>query len=134
MGSVEEFVLSRWGLLGLAVLALITFGPRLLDRLTAWAIKHAENEDRSEEKVTDAFIDELKRSGLERESARQERIQMIAAQNNLAIAMHALRGDIDALRGNISGLRDDIRQHTVFIQDLDARLSLYFNSRGGNTP
>jgi len=127
MGSVEEFVLSRWGLLGLAVLALVTFGPRLLDRLTAWAIKHAENEDRSGEKVTDAFIDELKRSGLEREAARQERIQMVTAQNNLAIAVHTLSGDI-------AGLREDIRQHTVFIRDFDARLSLYFNSRGGNTP
>lgn len=106
-------VFARYGLLGLVVLTLIVFGPRLLDRLTAWAVTHAENEDRSDDKMQNAVIDQLQRRSDENAA--------------LLVTYQSLAGDIIALRGDIHNL-------TVLIKDFDARLSLYFRSRSQGDP
>lgn len=131
---MEELILTRWGLLGIVVLVAIRYVPRWLDRLTAWAIKHAETDDRTDEKMTDAIIDELRRGGMEREAARQERLQMVTAQQNLVMALHTHSGDLVALRDDLRDFGMQLRDFGTRLQDFDARLSLYFRTRGENNP
>jgi hypothetical protein len=109
---MEEAVFMRNGLFGLAILAALRYIPGFLDRMTTWAVKHAENEHRVEDRLQATLADELKGNRLEREAARQERL-----------VMHALIAELKALR-------EDIRNLNILIHDFDTRLGLYFNSKG----
>lgn len=110
---MEEVILSRWGLLGLGVFALITFGPRWLDRLTAWAVKHAENEDRADDKMQDAFFEQLRAERSERRLSFETigTLTGVISQHTKALEAHTRK----------------IEDHTVLLQDVLERLRLVMN-------
>lgn len=108
---MEEAVLARYGLLGLAVLIFITYAPRLLDKMTTWAMRHAENEDRAEERLQATLADELKGGRLEREAYRQEREQYLQ--------------EIKTLGAKIALLDQRISEAIILIRDFDDRMRLH---------
>lgn len=123
MGEIAEQVFVRYGLLGLAVLALIYFVPRWLDKMTNWAIKNAENEDRADERFASILAKELEGGRLEREAYRQEKEQYLAA-------IRTLEAKIALLDQRLADALAAIRNLTVLINDFDMRLGLYLKSRG----
>lgn len=114
MTGIEEAVFTRYGLLGLVVLALTIFGPRLLDKMTTWAVKHSENEDRSDEKVTDAFVEELRGSRLERDAYRLEREQYLT--------------EMKTLSAKIALLEQRLSDVIILVRDFDERMRLHMSS------
>lgn len=110
---MEEMVLSRWGLLGFAVFVALTFGPHLLDRLTAWAVKHAENEDRANDKMESAFFEQLRAERDERKLS-FETVGTLAT----ALAQHTI-----ALERHTQKLEDN----NVLLRDFLERFRLVMN-------
>jgi hypothetical protein len=111
---MEADIYARYGLLGLIVFALITFGPRLLDKMTTWAMKHTESEDRSDEKVTDAFVEELRGNRLERDAYRLEREQYLT--------------EMKTLSAKIALLEQRLSDVIILVRDFDERMRLHMQS------
>jgi hypothetical protein len=115
---MEETVYLRSGLLGLAVLMFVNTFPRFVDRVTGWIVKHSENEDRAEDKLQDAFIEELR-------SSRAERLTVGTNVGNLMVEMQAFRRSVDTFAIEVMGFR-------AAVDGLSKDLKAFMDSQRGN--
>lgn len=130
---MEEAILARYGLLGLALFVLLRWGPPLLDRMTKASVQHVEAEDRKGEKVTDAFIDQVQRGEKEREGFRQERLQLLTVQDAFRLQLAQFEGVQVASNASIAEINQLVKEIKAIVYDFDKRMVLYLKSQEKNS-
>jgi hypothetical protein len=130
---MEEAVFARYGLLGLVVLALTIFGPRILDRMTKFAVQHGESEDRRDERMTDAFLEGVR---MEREGYQRERLQFLSTQDAFRLQIErfdrtlaASNETLGAFNISLTEIRAVLKEIKTVLKDFDARMVLYLKAQ-----